>query len=103
MIDGMINNVLYVPNLSTNFLSIYQIANSCSRRTILFTLDSVVVCEIEDPSQIVAIRKVDHNVGLYSFSHFVQESPTIVLLAHSNELSKLWHKQFGHLNYRYLQ
>lgn len=37
-IDDMINNVLYVPNLSTNLLSIYQITNFVSRKTILFTL-----------------------------------------------------------------
>lgn len=38
IIDDMINNVLYVPNLSTNLLSIYQITNLVSRKTILFTL-----------------------------------------------------------------
>ena len=29
-------------------------------------------------------------------------SPTNVSLAHSNELSRLWHERFGQLNYRYL-
>jgi hypothetical protein len=81
MIDGMINNVIYVPNISANFLSIYQIANFGSGKTILFTPNFVVVREIEDPSQIVSIGKVDHNARLYSFSHFVQEYPTNVLLA----------------------
>jgi hypothetical protein len=92
MIDGLINHVLYVPNLLTNLLSIYQIESSGSGKTILFAVDSIVVREIEDPSQIVAIGKVDHHACLYSFSHFVLESPTNVLLAHSSELSKLWHK-----------
>jgi hypothetical protein len=96
MIDGMVNNVLYVPSLSTNFLSIHHITNSSSWKTILLTLDSIVVCEIEDPLQIVVIGKMDHHALLYSFSHFVLESPTNVLLAHSNGLSKLWYERFGH-------
>jgi len=62
-----------------------------------------VVCEIGDPSQIVSIGKVDHHACLYSFSHFVLELPTIALVSHSNELSKLWHEWFGHSNYCYLQ
>ena len=99
----MVHNVLYVPKLSTNLLSIYHITNYGAGKTVMFTLDSVIIREIEYPSQIVAIGKVDHHVCLYSFSHFELTSPTIVLLAHSNELSKLWHERFHHLNYRYLQ
>ena len=69
----------------------------------MFTPDSVIIREIEDPSQIVAIGKVDHHARLYSFSHFELTSPTNVLLAHSNELTRLRHERFSHLNYRYLQ
>ena len=69
----------------------------------MFTPDSVIIREIEDPSQIVAIGKVNHHARLYSFSHFELTYPTSVLLAHSNELSRLWHERFGHLNYSYLQ
>jgi len=68
----------------------------------LLTPNFVVVREFEDLSQIISIGKVDDHAHLYSFSHFVQESPTNVLLAHSNEFSKLWHDRFGHLNYHYL-
>ena len=103
MKDGMVHNVLYVPKLSTNLLSIYQITNSGAGKTVLFNLDSVIIREIKDPSQIVATGKVDHHARLYSFSHFELTPPTNVLLAHSNELSRLWHERVGHLNYRYLQ
>jgi len=69
----------------------------------LFTPDYVLVREIVDRSQFFSIGKVHHNALLYSFSHFVQEYPTNVLLSHSNELIKLWHERFGHLKYLYLQ
>ena len=90
MKDGMVHSVLYVPNIS--MLSIYQITNSGVGKTILYTLDSITICEIEDPSQMVAIGKVDLHARLYSFSHFELTSPTNVLLAHSNELSRLCHE-----------
>ena len=38
MKDGMVHNVLYVPKIATNFLSIYQITNSSAGKTALFTL-----------------------------------------------------------------
>ena len=74
MIDEPINNVLCVHNLSANLLPVYQIANSGSGKTVMFTPDSVIVREIEDLSQIVAIGKVSNHARLYSFSHFVLES-----------------------------
>ena len=58
----------------------------------MFTPDSVISHEIEDPSEIVATGKVDHHARLYSFSHFQLTSPTNVLLSHSNELIRLWHE-----------
>ena len=102
MKDGMVYNVLYVPKLSTNLLSIYQITNSGAGKTVLFTPNSVIIREIEDPSEIVATRKVDHHARLYSFSNFELTYPTNVLISQSNELSILWHERFGHLNYHYL-
>ena len=92
MKDGMVHNVLYVPKLSTNLLSIYQITNSGAGKTVLLTPHSVIIREIEDPSEIVATGKVDHHARLYSFSHFELTSPTNLLLSHSNELSRLWHE-----------
>ena len=92
MKDNMVHNVLYVPKLSTNLLSIYQITNYGAGKIAPLTPDSVIIHEIEDPSQIVAIGKVDHHAHLYSFSHFELTSPTNVLLSHSNELSRLWHE-----------
>ena len=92
MKDGIVHNVLHVPKFSTNLLSIYQITNSGAGKTVMFTPDFVIIREIEDPSQIVGIGKVDNHVRWYSFSHFELTSPTNLLLSHSNELSRLWHE-----------
>ena len=61
MKDGMVHNVLYVPKLSTNLLSIYQITNSGAGKAVPFNPNLVIICEIENLSQIVAIGKVDHH------------------------------------------
>ena len=47
--------------------------------------------------------RADHQSRLYLFSHFVPDPPSTVLLTHSDDVSRLWHERFGHLNYRYLQ
>jgi hypothetical protein len=40
---------------------------------------------------------------LYVFSNFIPKYPSTVLLTHCDEVSRLWHEIFGHLNYCYLQ
>ena len=41
--DGTFNDVLYVPSLSANLLSVYQISHSGSKKTIEFIPDSVFI------------------------------------------------------------
>ena len=36
------------------------------------------------------------------FSHFVLDPPLTIFLTHSNDVSRLWHERFGHLNFHYL-
>ncbi len=36
------------------------------------------------------------------FSHFVPDPPLTILLTHFNDVIKLWHERFGHLNFHYL-
>ena len=99
--EGTFQDVLCVPSLSTNLLSVYQITHTGFGKRVEFTPDNVAISELHDGST-VAMGKSYHQSRLYQFSHFVPDSPSTVLLTHSDEVSHLWHQRFGHLNYRYL-
>ena len=40
---------------------------------------------------------------MYKFSKFLPNSRGKTILSHENETSKIWHKIFEHMNYKYLQ
>jgi hypothetical protein len=69
-------NVLHVPNLSMNLLSIYQITQK--GKNVEFTSDSVSVIDMHDNS-IIAIGEVDHNSRLYKFIKFSNDDSSILL------------------------
>jgi hypothetical protein len=46
---------------------------------------------------------VDDITKLYKFDNFGSSTFPLVFVAHSDDLIKLWHERFGHLNYRSLQ
>ena len=50
----------------------------------------------------VATSEVNHQSRLYNFSEFI-EPDSALLLTHANESSRIWHKRFGNLNFRYMQ
>ena len=82
MENGEFNEVIYVPNLSSNLLSIYQITHYGDGNKVKFLLESVLMHNLKDDS-LVAVGKVNHDARLYSFSHFVPKSPSNVLLTYS--------------------
>ena len=45
----------------------------------------------------------NHHAKGYEFCHFVADANPTALLNHGNEVSKLWHDRFVHLNFKYLQ
>eukprot|EP00253_Pinus_taeda_P032314 PITA_32314 len=71
--NGQFNDVLCVPTLSSNLLSVYQITHSGEGKIVEFSPHDVVIKDLRDPKKILAT------------------------------VSKLWHERFGHLNYRSLQ
>jgi len=91
--NGIFTNVLHVPRLSTNLLSIYQITHYGSGNKVEFFPNTVVVKNLQDDSMVV-VGKENHETRLYSFSHFVPKSTSLALLTHSNIQSKLWHDRF---------
>ena len=71
-------------------------------KRVTFNPDMVAISEISI-DQIIAIGYVDHHERMYKFSNFLPTSNDQPLLSHANEVSKLWHERFGHMNYKYLQ
>lgn len=102
MTHGCINNVLLIPEISENLLSIYQICHSGNGKIVEFSPNEVVIRELHEPAVVLAIGQVDHASRLYKFVCF-EPSSASSFIARADSLSKLWHERFRHLNYRYLQ
>ena len=100
--NGEFKDFLYVPKLSSNILSIYQITHLGDGHKLEFLPNSMMVHSLRDDS-LVAVGKVNHDKRLYSFSHFVPKCPSQALLTHSHPQTKLWHERFDHLAFHYLQ
>ena len=77
---GFFKNVLHVPSLFENILSIYHITHSGSGRKVEFTLDSAVITDISTGSQL-AHGIADHGSRSYFFSHFVPKSISTISLS----------------------
>jgi hypothetical protein len=101
--NGHFNDVLCVPNLSCNLPSVYQITHSGEGKTIEFSPHQVVIKDLKYPKHVLATGIVDDITKLYKFENFGSSSFSSVFVAHSDELRKLWHERFGHINYRSLQ
>jgi hypothetical protein len=97
--NGSFENVLHVPKLSINILSVYQITQTGKR--VEFTSDSFIVLDMHDNS-IIAVGEVDHKSRFYKFTKFTDYDSSL-LLTHVNDSSRVWHEIFGHLNFRYMQ
>jgi hypothetical protein len=101
--NGHFNDVLCVPSLSCNLISVYPITHLGEGQTINFSPHQVVIRDLKDPKHVIATRIVDDITRLYKFDNFGSSSFSSVFVAHSDDLRKLWHEWFGHLNYRSLQ
>jgi hypothetical protein len=101
--NGHFNDVLCVPSLSCNLLSVYQITHSGEGQTVEFSPHQFVIKDLKDPNHVLATEIADDITRLYKFDNFGSSSFSSVFVAHSDDLSKLWHERFGHLNYRSLQ
>jgi hypothetical protein len=93
-------NVLHVPKLSINILSMYHMTNSGTGKRVIFTPDAVDIYDMQTNSR-VSTGEVNHQSRLYTFSKFIEPNYAL-LLTHVDESSRIWHKRFGHLNFRYM-
>jgi hypothetical protein len=57
--NGHFNDVLCVPSLSCNLLSIYQITHSGEGKTVEFSPHQVVIKDLEDPKHVLATGIAD--------------------------------------------
>jgi hypothetical protein len=101
--NGHFNDVFYVPSLSCNLISVYQITHSGEGKTIEFSSHQVVIKDLKDPMHVLTTEIIDDITRLYKFDNFGLSSFPSVFVSHSDDLRKLWHERFGHLNYRLLQ
>jgi len=101
--NGQFNDVLCVPTLSCNLLSVYQIIHSGEGKVVEFSPHDVVIKDLRDPRQILDTDIANDSTRLYNFNNFGSSTLPSVFVAHNDEVSKLWHERFGHLNYRSLQ
>jgi hypothetical protein len=99
--NGSFENVLYIPKLSVNILFVYQMKNSDTRKKVIFTANYVDIYDMQTNSR-VATSDVNHQSRLHTLSEFIELDSTL-LLTHVDESSRIWHKRFGNLNFRYMQ
>jgi hypothetical protein len=74
--NGIFENVLHVPKISMNLLSVYQITQKGKK--VEFTSNSVLVIDMHDNS-IISIGEVDHKSRLYKFTKFSDDDSSILL------------------------
>ena len=100
--EGTFNDVLCVPSLNTNLLSIYQITHGVQGKILEFTPNYVYIRDME--TRDVIAMGVDHTSCLYSFAHFVDNDDDIHDA--SNPLSRVnnsCENNIGHLNHFVLE
>ena len=97
--NGYFSNVLYVPSLASNILSVYQMTHTREPKRVSFSLNEITKLA---PGKLVAKGLANHHAKAYEFSHFVADVKPTALLTRGNEVIRLWHERFGHLNFKYL-
>ena len=95
---GYFSNVLYVPSLASNLLSVYQMTHMGVPKRVSFIPDDVEIIELAS-KRLVEKGLANHHAKAYEFSHFVVDAKPTALLTHGNEVSVMWHEIFGHLNF----
>ena len=98
---GEFKNVLYVPSLAVNLLSVYQMTHTCSLKGVTFDSDSVEITE-KSIGNLIVKWFANHASKEYDFSHLLRVSHPTNLLTYANNTRKLWHEIFGNLNFKYL-
>ena len=70
-------------------------------KRVSFSPNDVEITEIAS-RKLIAKGLTNHYAKAYEFSNFVADVKPTALLTHGNEVSRMWHERFGHLNFKYL-
>ena len=71
-------------------------------KRVSFIPNDVEIIEIAS-GKLIAKGLANRHSKAYEFSHFDADVNPTALLTHGNEVSRLWHERFGHINFKYLQ
>ena len=71
-------------------------------KRVSFSPNDVEITEISS-GKLIAKGLANHLAKANEFSHFVADAKPTALLTHGNEVSRIWHERFGHLNFKYLE
>jgi hypothetical protein len=80
-------NVLHVPKLYVNLLSMYQMMNSSTGKRVVFTPNAVDIYNMQTNSR-VATGEINHQSRLYTFYEFIEPN-SVLLLTHADESSRI--------------
>ena len=83
------NNVLYVPVLAANVLSVYQMTHTGSPKKVFLSPNEVEIYDIAN-GRVISKVFLDHSLRVYRFSQFMPFSNPSILLTHANEARKIW-------------
>lgn len=101
--EGTFNDVLCVPSLTTNIISIYQITHGEHNKIVDFIIDYVYIRDM-DTRNVKAMGISDHTSCLYSFAYFFNNDDDIHDVP--NPLSRVnnsCEENIGHLNHFVLE
>lgn len=93
----ILQNVVYVPSLSCNLISVSQLMDDCLC-DVFFTHN---MCIFQDRKTRIAIGAGERRGGLYYFSNSAAVSGDLVLAVQKPD-AELWHSRLGHPSERVL-
>jgi hypothetical protein len=99
----LFNDVLCVPSLSCNLLSVYQITHLGEGKTIKFSPHQDIIHDPKYPKHVLTNGIANDITRLYNFDNFGSSSFPLVFVSHGADFSKLWHQEVGYLNCHSLQ
>ena len=85
---GSFNDVLYVPGLAANLLSMYQMTHTGSPNKFIFSPNEFEISDILN-GRVIEKGIVDHNLKVYKFSHFLPFSNPSDIFTHANVASNI--------------